>query len=60
MKTCTVDGAPVAYTDVGQGPVLLFVHGVYVTGALWDDLTARLTIGSGALPRPGRWALKTS
>lgn len=43
MKTCTVDGAPVAYTDVGQGPVLLFVHGVYVTGALWDDLTARLS-----------------
>ena len=43
MKTCTADGAPVAYTDVGQGPVLLFVHGIYVTGALWDDLTARLS-----------------
>lgn len=42
MKTCTVDGAPVAYTDVGQGPVLLFVHGLYVTAALWDDLIARL------------------
>lgn len=43
MKTCTVDGAPVAYTDIGQGPVLLFVHGLYVTAALWDDLTARLS-----------------
>lgn len=43
MKTCTVDGAPVTYTDLGQGPVLLFVHGLYVTAALWDDLTARLS-----------------
>lgn len=43
MKTCTVDRASVAYTDVGYGPALLFVHGVYVTGALWDDLIARLS-----------------
>lgn len=38
-----LDGAPVAYTDVGSGPPLVFVHGVYVTGRLWDDVIALLS-----------------
>jgi pimeloyl-ACP methyl ester carboxylesterase len=33
---CTVDGATIDYTDSGTGPVVVFVHGVYVTGAIWD------------------------
>jgi pimeloyl-ACP methyl ester carboxylesterase len=37
-----VDGAAISYGDVGSGPPLVFVHGAYVTGALWDDLVARL------------------
>ncbi|MBJ7337143.1 alpha/beta hydrolase [Mycolicibacterium sp.] len=32
----------VDYTDTGSGPTVLFVHGVYVTGALWDDVIAEL------------------
>lgn len=42
MKHCTVDGATIAYSDTGTGPTVLFVHGVYVTGALWDDVVAEL------------------
>ncbi|WP_083507059.1 alpha/beta fold hydrolase [Frankia sp. ACN1ag] len=42
VHQCGVDGLPVSYTDIGSGPVLLFVHGVYVTGALWKDLVALL------------------
>jgi pimeloyl-ACP methyl ester carboxylesterase len=30
------------YSDTGSGPIVLFVHGVYVTGALWDDVVAEL------------------
>src|SRR3954447_8803271 len=37
-----VDGAAISYGDVGSGPPVVFVHGVYVTGALWDDVAARL------------------
>jgi pimeloyl-ACP methyl ester carboxylesterase len=37
-----VDGAAISYGDVGSGPSVVFVHGVYVTGALWDDVAARL------------------
>jgi pimeloyl-ACP methyl ester carboxylesterase len=45
MKHCTVDGVSISYTDTGNGPVLLFVHGVYVTGALWKDLVTELADG---------------
>ncbi len=31
-----------AYTDTGAGPTILFVHGVYVTGALWNDVVTEL------------------
>jgi pimeloyl-ACP methyl ester carboxylesterase len=37
-----VDGVDIAYTDTGSGPTILFVHGVYVTGALWNDVVSEL------------------
>jgi pimeloyl-ACP methyl ester carboxylesterase len=42
VEHCTVDGVTVDYTDTGSGPVVLFVHGVYVTGALWNEVVAEL------------------
>ena len=44
-QTVRVDGLDIEYTDTGQGPTVLFVHGVYVTGALWDDVVAELGDG---------------
>jgi pimeloyl-ACP methyl ester carboxylesterase len=41
-KQCIVDGAAIAYTETGSGPAIVFVHGVYVTGALWDDVVRQL------------------
>jgi pimeloyl-ACP methyl ester carboxylesterase len=41
--TVTISGAQIEYTDIGSGPPILFVHGVYVTGALWDDVVHRLS-----------------
>jgi pimeloyl-ACP methyl ester carboxylesterase len=38
-----LEGAPIDYVDVGSGPTLVFVHGAYVTGALWDDVVAKLS-----------------
>ena len=38
--TCAVDGAVIDYEDTGTGPVVVFVHGVYVTGAIWHRLVA--------------------
>jgi pimeloyl-ACP methyl ester carboxylesterase len=40
-----VDGLDIEYTDTGQGPAVLFVHGVYVTGAVWNDVVAELGEG---------------
>ncbi|MGV0793512.1 alpha/beta fold hydrolase [Mycolicibacterium sp. XJ1819] len=42
-SSVVLDGVPVAYTDVGSGPPLVFVHGAYVTGRLWDDVIAVLS-----------------
>jgi pimeloyl-ACP methyl ester carboxylesterase len=41
-KQVRVDGVDVGYADTGTGPTILFVHGVYVTGAVWDDVVAEL------------------
>ncbi|MGD1238787.1 alpha/beta fold hydrolase [Mycobacterium seoulense] len=38
-----VDDAEIEYADVGAGAPIVFVHGAYVTGGLWDDVIARLT-----------------
>ncbi len=40
-----VDGLEIEYTDTGAGPTIVFVHGVYVTGALWQDLVDELGDG---------------
>lgn len=39
----SVDGLPIDYNDVGSGPTLVFVHGAYVTGALWAGVVSRLS-----------------
>jgi pimeloyl-ACP methyl ester carboxylesterase len=44
-KRVRVDGLDVEYTDTGSGPTILFVHGVYVTGAVWNDVVAELGDG---------------
>jgi pimeloyl-ACP methyl ester carboxylesterase len=40
-----VDGVDIAYNDTGSGPAIVFVHGVYVTGALWQDVVDELGDG---------------
>lgn len=41
-RSVVVDGASISYGDAGSGPPLVFVHGVYVTGALWYDVVERM------------------
>ena len=38
-----LDGATIRYRDTGEGPTIVFVHGVWVGGRLWDDVVGRLT-----------------
>jgi pimeloyl-ACP methyl ester carboxylesterase len=47
MSTLSVeiDGATIDYSDVGSGPVVVFIHGIFVGGSLWDDLIAELGEG---------------
>ncbi|MBE1551996.1 pimeloyl-ACP methyl ester carboxylesterase [Mycobacterium sp. OAS707] len=42
MRSVAVGEIEIEYTDTGSGPVVVFVHGAYVTGALWDDVARRL------------------
>jgi pimeloyl-ACP methyl ester carboxylesterase len=44
-KRVRVDALDVEYVDTGTGPTVLFVHGVYVAGALWNDVVAELGDG---------------
>lgn len=37
-----LDGATVRYRSRGEGAPIVFVHGVWVGGALWDDVADRL------------------
>ncbi|TAM64451.1 alpha/beta hydrolase [Mycobacterium sp.] len=38
-----IDDVEIEYSDNGTGSPIVFVHGVYVTGALWDDVAGRLS-----------------
>jgi pimeloyl-ACP methyl ester carboxylesterase len=40
--TIDLNGATVRYRDEGDGPTVVFVHGVWVAGALWDDVVEHL------------------
>lgn len=37
-----LDGARIRYRSTGDGPTVVFVHGVYVGGGLWHDVVDRL------------------
>lgn len=42
MKRVELSQGPIHYRDVGEGPVLLFVHGLLVNGRLWEPVLERL------------------
>lgn len=61
MATVAVGNVEIDYTDTGSGPTVIFVHGAYVTGHLWQDVVDRLseshrciapTLPFGAQARP--------
>jgi pimeloyl-ACP methyl ester carboxylesterase len=54
VQQIRVDGVDIAYTETGSGPTVLFVHGVYVTGAVWNDVVNELGVGFGVWRRHGR------
>lgn len=37
-----IDGATIRYRSRGSGPTIVFVHGVYVGGTLWNGVAERL------------------
>ena len=39
-KSVTTEAGDIAYTDLGEGPVALFVHGVFMNSRLWRDVVA--------------------
>jgi haloalkane dehalogenase len=41
-RTVEIDGAPVSYVDVGEGPILLFVHGAPGWSFTWRGLVAKM------------------
>jgi pimeloyl-ACP methyl ester carboxylesterase len=43
MPVVDVQGRRIAYQDVGAGPVLVFVHGIFVNADVWSDVVARLS-----------------
>ena len=49
-----VDGAEIAYRCRGEGTPIVFVHGICVSGSLWDGVAERLD-GFDASCRPSRW-----
>jgi pimeloyl-ACP methyl ester carboxylesterase len=42
MQAVELRAGTVRYQEVGSGPVLVFVHGVFMNGLLWRDVVAQL------------------
>jgi pimeloyl-ACP methyl ester carboxylesterase len=43
VASVAIGDVEIEYTDTGSGPVVVFVHGAYVTGRLWQDVVDRLS-----------------
>jgi pimeloyl-ACP methyl ester carboxylesterase len=43
MASVAVGDVEIEYTDTGSGPTVVFVHGAYVTGRLWQDVVDKLS-----------------
>src|SRR2546421_7858559 len=41
-QSVTVDGAEISYVDAGDGPVALFIHGVFLNSWLWRHVIEAL------------------
>ena len=42
MRTVTFEGADHHYEIAGEGPALVFLHGLGASSAIWDDVSSRL------------------
>lgn len=45
-----IDGVTIRYRELGRGRPVVFVHGVWVGGSLWEDVAERLTDHRCILP----------
>ncbi|MBN8866292.1 MAG: alpha/beta hydrolase [Solirubrobacterales bacterium] len=52
QETVELPQGTVAYRDEGEGPVLLFSHGIFVDSSLWDGLVERLAPAGFRCVRP--------
>ena len=62
-KNIELGGMTVEYTETGSGPTILFIHGVYVGGALWSEtikmldgvrcIAPTLPLGAHQIPSKG-------
>jgi pimeloyl-ACP methyl ester carboxylesterase len=61
-----VNGVPIEVRRIGSGPDVLFIHGVFVTGYVWDDVVAKIAdrftcwvptmpLGGNAAALPPSW-----
>ena len=48
-RTIAIDGNTIAYVDEGDGPVALFVHGVFLNADLWAPAMGQLAPGRRAV-----------
>ncbi len=42
MKQAELSAGTIEYTDTGEGPVLVLLHGLLADSSLWDEMTAAL------------------
>lgn len=42
-KSATLAQGTVSYRDIGTGPTIVFVHGLFLSGTIWDKTLDRLT-----------------
>ena len=41
-QSVEIDGATIRYRIIGEGPSIVFVHGVYVGGSLWETVVGEM------------------
>ena len=56
-RTLEIEDGPIEYRVTGQGPTIVFLHGIIANGDVWRGVVSDLLVTTTAWCRTGPWVV---